>query len=549
MDEQLERTRWSGLQGRVRELERQLESRRRMTRLIVRERDPARLLQGCCRVLCEALGLPGAWGVGQDEAGAITHRSWAGPGMSEAHIRTHRSPDALLPCVEQALSQPGFQQPRDEDSPCGDCHLAPDSSSQNVLRVRLEHDGVVRGALVMQLPLNTEATPELLAFVEDLSSDLALALHSIALERHRGDDEERLRTVTDTAQDAVISMAPDGSVSLWNPAAEAIFGYTAAEALGQPVHALLAPPDLLGRHGDAFPRFRRHGEGAVVGRTIELRARHKRGHEVPVELSLSAYERGDGWHAVAIARDISERQRLQAQLLQVDRLASVGLLAAGVAHEINNPLTYLLYNLEALQEELGGLPPEALAPSALEDLRTLVRDAGEGAERIRSIATDLKTFSRAEGDERERLLLRQPMEVAARMAKHELRHRARLETTFEEIPWVLGCEGQLAQVFLNLLVNAAQAIPEGHAHGNLIAMHARREGDEVRASVSDSGPGIAPDQLDRVFEPFYSTKPKDRGSGLGLSICRRIVQEHGGRLEVTSELGRGSTFTVCLPAL
>ncbi len=241
--------------------------------------------------------------------------------------------------------------------------------------------------------------------------------------------------------------------------------------------------------------------------------------------------------------DITERREMQARLLVADRLASVGTLAAGVAHEINNPLAYVLANLTRalhLLERKG-------SPQAAE-LSGLVREAQDGAARVRRIVQDLRVFARADDDVREQVDLRDVVRSSVHLADNEIRHRARLELALSPIPLVDGNQGRLGQVVVNLLVNAAQAIPEGAADRNVIRVSTRVDaaGRPV-LEVSDTGPGIPVEIQGRIFDPFYTTKRQSEGTGLGLTICAGIVASLGGKIELESEPGRGSTFRIVLP--
>jgi len=241
--------------------------------------------------------------------------------------------------------------------------------------------------------------------------------------------------------------------------------------------------------------------------------------------------------------DISDRRELQARLLLTDRMASVGTLAAGVAHEINNPLAYVIANIDSAAGELRRLSSPALA-------RTLaaLAEAQEGAERVRRIVFDLKTFSRADDAARERVDLREVVESSINLAMNEIRHRARLTRDLGPVPRVEANAGRLGQVVVNLLVNAAQAIPEGAADQNEIRVRTRTDdAGNALLEVEDTGPGMPPEIKHRIFDPFYTTKPIGEGTGLGLTICHGIVSELGGCIEVDSEVGAGSMFRVVLP--
>jgi len=270
-----------------------------------------------------------------------------------------------------------------------------------------------------------------------------------------------------------------------------------------------------------------------------------------------------------LARDLSERKLIQARLLQSDRMASVGTLAAGVAHEINNPLAYVKANLDVLGSRR--IPQLAVLLRAAEEERiemigdgaeenvyelserlsqiaAMVDLAREGSERVRTIVRDLKTFSRADEETMTPIDVARVLDASVNMAWNEIRHRARLVKDYGEVPPVEANESRLGQVFLNLLVNAAQAIPEGRASENEIRVRTYLDAEErVVVAVSDTGSGIPADALGRIFDPFFTTKPVGVGTGLGLWICQGIVTALGGEIAVDSEPGRGTTITCTLP--
>ncbi|MFL5347760.1 MAG: PAS domain S-box protein [Hyalangium sp.] len=272
---------------------------------------------------------------------------------------------------------------------------------------------------------------------------------------------------------------------------------------------------------------------------------------------------------VSIARDVTEQRQLQARLTLADRLASVGTLAAGIAHEINNPLAFVISNLSFLSEEMrrsqlsleaGGVgstthPPatpkqRSRAELDLVEWQEVLSEAYEGAERVRQIVRQLKTFSRPDEERLSPVDVHQVLDSVVMMAANEIRHRAQLHKDFGPVPNVMANESRLSQVFLNLVVNAAQAIPEGQAHHNAIRLVTRRlDPGRVLIEVQDTGSGIPREALGRIFDPFFTTKPVGVGTGLGLSICHGIITNLGGEISVESELGKGTTFRVVLPSL
>jgi signal transduction histidine kinase len=244
----------------------------------------------------------------------------------------------------------------------------------------------------------------------------------------------------------------------------------------------------------------------------------------------------------------------------VERMASLGRIAAGVGHEINNPLAFVLMNVSLASERLRRIAGSGASARALlgtsdgtavqeaRELADMLNDSLIGLERIRGIVRNLQSLSQRDDDKHEAVNLERVIDESIVVAWNHIQHRARLSKRYGEIPMVKGSRAALGQVFLNLLVNAAQAIPAGNAFGNVITIVTASDGKGVTIDVADTGAGIAPEVLPRVFDPFFTTKAADEGTGLGLSICQRIVTDHGGRLTIESEVGRGSLCRLWLPA-
>jgi len=251
-------------------------------------------------------------------------------------------------------------------------------------------------------------------------------------------------------------------------------------------------------------------------------------------------------NVLVVCRNVTELHALRAKLEIAERMVALGTLAAGVAHELNNPLTYVSVNLELLQELLAR---ESSDNERISEAAPLLQEVKEGVQRVRDTVRDLKLFSRSDEQVREAIDLRHVLELSIKLAHNEIRHRARLTCDFGATPSVYANEGQLGQVFLNLLVNAAQAITEGAAARNEIRVVARTnsEGDAV-VEIHDTGAGLSDDIRTRIFQPFFTTKAVGGGTGLGLAICHGIVASHGGSIEVESAIGKGSIFRVVLPA-
>ncbi|MFL5405591.1 MAG: ATP-binding protein [Myxococcales bacterium] len=265
---------------------------------------------------------------------------------------------------------------------------------------------------------------------------------------------------------------------------------------------------------------------------------------LPVEVASFSLDQ-DGEPAIAtVARDLSREREMQQRVLLADRMVSVGMLAAGVAHEVNNPLAYIQANLEFALEQLA-----RVGGATLGEVCAALEEAREGATRVRSIVRDVKTFSRPQEQRVDVVDVRPLLESAINMSFNEIRHRARLVKDYGPVPQVSAVPARLGQVFLNLIVNAAQAIPEGAVEQNEIRVSTSTdEKGRAMVAIRDTGTGMPPEVLRHLFDPFFTTKPTGVGSGLGLNISRGIVSSLGGEIVVSSEPGRGSEFRVLLPA-
>jgi len=335
-----------------------------------------------------------------------------------------------------------------------------------------------------------------------------------------------------------IVVATDDRIAYVNRAAAALLGRECSDLIGRSPLELLHPEDVeTVRARIDQPR---RGDVAFV-EPGERRWVRSDGTSVVVEVIALPVTFAGHPSILVVARDVSERKEMQARLMMSDRLAALGALAAGVAHEINNPLAYTVANLEFLDRELR-------ESGAAADLLEVTAEARDGAERVRQIVKDLRVFSRPDDGQKKLVDVRAALESAVNIASHQVKMRATLLKDYQEVPHVMAAAVRLGQVFLNLLVNAAQAIPEGNPNANQIRVVLRKEGDSVVVQVSDTGCGIPSPVRDRIFDPFFTTKPVGVGTGLGLSICHRIVAALGGDISVESEVGRGSTFRVRLPA-
>jgi len=353
--------------------------------------------------------------------------------------------------------------------------------------------------------------------------------------------EQNFRTLIERSPDAV-GVYQRGVVVYANPKLLALLGYdSAAELIGRGPLEFVHPDDRPW----VIERMRNYSAHGLENPPAEERFLRKDGTAAPVEVISIPIFFDDAPSTLIHARDLTERKRLEAQLVMADRLASVGRLAATVGHEINNPLAFVLANLELALERIGD---GAVDAERAVEVTEMLREAREGAERVRHIVRDLKVFSRGDSEERAAVDPRRVIDSCANMAKGEIRHRARLVKRYGATPRVLANEARLGQVLLNLLVNAAHAIPEDATEDNEITVSTSTDDlGRVVIEVRDTGSGIPDEVKKHIFEPFFTTKMGGAGTGLGLSICQSIVAALGGEITVESEVGRGTAFRVILP--
>lgn len=394
----------------------------------------------------------------------------------------------------------------------------------------------------------------------ELRSAVEVALHKSSMDRRVRAHGNWLWTTLQAIGDAVLSTDPEGKVTFMNPAAENITGWSASDAVGQSLDSVLSLFQESSKDPVESPLWRALRERRSVDLPPGTTLRKADGQEIAIEDSAAPIANAEGklTGAVMVFRDVTEQRRLRQQLELNDRLAALGTMAAGVAHEVNNPLSFILGNqqyaiteLSSLLAELSGLP-EALR-EALEgrvhEISAALADAQSGAERVRRIVSELGRLARPGVERQDRIDLRKCLDAAIAMTLRELTPRARLVREFGECPEVLADDTRITQVFVNLLVNAAHAIAPGRSESNEVrVVTGTFTGGKAYVEIRDTGCGIPKNVIPRVFEPFFTTRALETGTGLGLSVSHGIVQSLRGSIEVESTVGRGSTFRVVLPA-
>jgi PAS domain S-box-containing protein len=390
----------------------------------------------------------------------------------------------------------------------------------------------------------------------------------------------RLDAINHASHDAIVMTDQHGLVTHWNHAATTVFGWSRQEMQGKPLFTTIVPERYQALYESALPRHQADPQ-AAGGRTVELVGRRKGGEHFPMEVSIAATKLEGQLCTIGIVRDITARKHLETELQQARKLEAVGQLASGIAHEINTPSQFVGDSLRFLADgfndlltlraryrqaldPLAATPGYAAVVQALDavdqevDLEYLEQNgpksfarALDGVGRISAIVRSMKEFAHPDQRKQAPADLGRALQSTLNIARNEYKYIADLDESYGDLPPVTCFVGELNQVFLNLLVNAAHAIGEkvgnSGARGR-IGVRTSQEGESARIEIEDSGCGIPEAIRGRIFEPFFTTKEIGRGSGQGLAIARSVVvDKHGGSLTFASEVGRGTTFTILLP--
>ncbi|MFT3923013.1 MAG: ATP-binding protein [Myxococcales bacterium] len=374
----------------------------------------------------------------------------------------------------------------------------------------------------------------------DIRGAIALAQdvdRELSLERR----ENRIRETLDHVGEGMLVVdLVTGAVLECNEAAARLFGIAADELRDTtPAWLQIAP------EGGA-----RLGWGALLdelmeGQALRGQAILREGEEVSIELRATSRKLEDGHFAFVLCRNITQDLALERERANQERLATVGSLAAGVAHEINNPLAYVIANVQYALDAINQWQMREADPSADPErrraqIKEALYEANEGARRVQRIVSDLKALARQGEDRVEPIDVENTLQWAIGVSMPEIRLRARLVRDFDPMPMVRGDEARLGQVFVNILLNAAQAIPAGRPQDHEIRIRAGTRNRRVFIDVLDTGPGIREEHLRRIFDPFFTTKPRGIGTGLGLSICHEIVASMRGSLTAENRPGGGA---------
>ncbi|WP_163152523.1 hybrid sensor histidine kinase/response regulator [Bradyrhizobium uaiense] len=378
-------------------------------------------------------------------------------------------------------------------------------------------------------------------------------LHDVTAHRraHQAlvDSEQMAQAIVRTALDAFVQTDQDGIVLDWSPQAEALTGWTRSEAVGQRVVELVFPEELRVAHRQRITRFLQETAAGGMGMRYETASVHRDGHRFHVEVSLNALRRGDGYIINSFVRDVTQRRVAEEQLIQAQKTESLGRLTGGIAHDFNNMLTVITGTVEILADGVKDNPQLAA-------IAKLISDA---ADRGAQLTSSLLAFARKQPLQPAETDVNDLIGEVVRLLSQTLGSQTEIRTELNRGAWLAFVDrSQLGAALVNLAINARDAMPEGgtltFATRNIqlgipeaVAHGVERAGDHLVIEVTDTGTGISPSDLKKIFDPFFSTKEVGQGTGLGLSMVFGFVKQSGGGIEVRSEQGRGTIFRIYLP--
>jgi PAS domain S-box-containing protein len=347
--------------------------------------------------------------------------------------------------------------------------------------------------------------------------------------------ESRLEAIIESAVDGIIAIDEHGVIGSANRASERIFGYARDELIGSSV-TMLMPSPYREEHSAYVQRYLETAEPRIIGVGREVTGLRRDGTEFPLYLAVS-----EGWHEgerlfTGIVRDLSELRVAEERARAAEELASLSVITAGIAHDIGTPMNVILGYADMLRDSLESAKDRRRAEIISEQVR-----------RVTSLIQTLLNIARPHKMVRVPLQVETVVEHALDFFREKLRSRAiEVERRFERVPEIEGDRDRLEQTFLNLIVNAADAMPRG---GKLAVSVRPADDGWVELTMRDTGHGIPPDSLERIFEPFHTTKAPGKGTGLGLVVSRSIVLDHGGQIRVESRVGEGTCFRLRFPPL
>jgi PAS domain S-box-containing protein len=419
---------------------------------------------------------------------------------------------------------------------------------QTLVSTPLISAGKVLGALTLATHKIKAFPPEETELLTSIGVQLGTAVQNTLLYQSMMISEERYRGLVETSADAIVSINDAREIVQWNDSASRIFGYSKDEIMGKLIDTII-PEEYKVRHIEGFKRYIETGEGKVIGKVTELKGLRKDGFIVPIELSLSVLKSDKSYVFAGIIRDLTERKQAEQEIIQQQKLATMGHLVSGITHEIKNPLGIILGYVQMLSMDEQDAEKKKIYEIVLQQIDRSVK-----------IIDNLLGFARRREYEIKDININNLIESTIKLVEYEMK----LENIIfirdfkKDLPLIKGDADQLAQVFLNLINNARDSMNEKQKRiksGELkaegwkgeIKITTKKTNNRIEITFADTGLGILEDKVTNIFKPFFTTKAEGKGTGLGLSIAKDIIEKYGGKIELENKVGEGVKFIITLP--
>jgi PAS domain S-box-containing protein len=487
------------------------------------------------------------------EAEAMTGSGTVSVSMRKAKITAADLPESVLRCAARTKASVLLHDALDANPFSADEYLREHRPRSIFCLPLLRQTGLI-GIIYLENNLTSSVlAPARIAVIKLLATEAAMSLENLHLYSDLQERDTKTQRIIDSALDAVLSIDERGNVTEWNAQAEQMFGWKRDEAVGRTLSEMLIPQQYRNAHDEGLQHFLNTGEGPLLNRRIEISAVHRDGNEFPVEVSIAPYQIDGTWEFSGFVRDITEkkvaeasarRQReMEMELAHANRVATLGQLSASIAHEVNQPIGAAVTNAHAALRWLGATPPN------MDEVRQALSRIVTNGNRATDVLSRIRAFIKKAPPRKDGLDVNQAVQEVVALTRSEAKkNKVAVQMQLAEgLPVVQGDRVQLQQVLLNLIINAIEAMSvSDNGSRRLLISSARSESNDVSVEVQDSGPGLTEASADKMFQAFYTTK--SAGLGMGLSICRSIVEAHGGQLRAAAGDPTGAIFTFTLPA-
>jgi PAS domain S-box-containing protein len=521
-------------------LNRLLHAIRNVNQIIVRQNDRQGLIQAVCDNFTKIGDYYNAWIAIFDDSGRVVAAAEAGMGEEALQLIRRFGLDDSAVCIRQTMNRQGTVVIKNPGSVCGDCPLSPKDSNGDVIAIRFEHNNKVYGLLVASFPTNIFENEEEKDLLEEIAGDIAFALAGIETrdlkelaDKALIQSVEKCRTIFNAPGDGIILVdALSWKFSTGNTAICHMLGYT-EEELGtisiEDIHPREELPQII-------EKFKAQARGEI-SLSINIPVKRKDGTIFYADIGSATITFSGKTYLMGIFRDVTERMQTQEKLIMTDRLSSIGELASGIAHELNNPLTGIMGFSQIILEK--DLP---------DDIKNDLRLVYNEAQRAANVVKNLLTFARKHQPVKQLIDVHEVINKVLELRAYEQKvtNIEVIEILSTDLPLITADYYQLQQVFLNIIINAEYFMVKAHNKGVLI-ITTENLGNSIRISFTNDGQGILKENLSRIFDPFFTTKKEGEGTGLGLSICHGIINNHGGQIYAESEPKGNTTFIIELP--